>query len=244
MHSAFFLLVLATASGLVKALPAPDASLLTEYDLSTEPLNLTRTEKRYSIFSRSSYDGIVNNSCILAPESPKDNYVSGSPMKTDITSGQSGLPFTLDVAVMDVNSCEPVATMVEVWSSNARGDHGNFLRGATSSSQNGIAEFQTIFPGWSDGDGANHVNIAVHSTSDISSPTIHVGKLYFTDRWTDLIGKTSPYNENSNSRILNEDDPDFKDALAEGYSPVISIAPIEDDWVEGIVGIITVGVRL
>lgn len=105
---------------------------------------------------------------------------------------------------------------------NARGDHGDFLRGATSSSQNGIAEFQTIFPGWSDGDGANHVNIAVHSTSDISSPTIHVGKLYFTDRWTDLIGKTSPYNENSNSRILNEDDPDFKDALAEGYSPVIS----------------------
>lgn len=100
------------------------------------------------------------------------------------------------------------------------GNYGNFLRGATSSGSTGIAEFQTIFPGWSDG--ANHVNIAVHTSSSLSSPTTHVGKLYFTDRWTDLIGGTSPYNQNTHSRTLNQDDADYRNAMAKGYSPVVS----------------------
>jgi protocatechuate 3,4-dioxygenase beta subunit len=155
-------------------------------------------------------------------------------------SMDSGLTFVLDVGLMDITTCQPLAnTMVEIWSrmccsfstritlvisyshvANAMGNYGSFLRGATTSNSGGIAEFQTIFPGWSDG--ANHVNVAVHTSSSMSSSTTHVGKLYFTDQWTNLIGGTSPYTQNTHSRSLNDDDSDYKNAFSKGYSPVIS----------------------
>ena len=103
---------------------------------------------------------------------------------------------------------------------NALGEYGNFLRGSTTSNSGGIAEFQMIYPGWSSG--ANHVNIAVHTSSSMSSSTTHVGKLYFTDQWTNLIGGTSPYTQNTHSRIMNDADSDYKNALSQGYSPVVS----------------------
>jgi len=152
----------------------------------------------------------------------------------------SGLEFVLDVGLMDITTCKPLAnTMVEVWSgechlswpeiclrlsennpANALGEYGTFLRGAAPSNSGGIAEFQMIYPGWSSG--ANHVNIAVHTSSSMSSSTTHVGKLYFTDQWTNLIGNTSPYTQNSHFRTFNDDDADYQNALSKGYSPVIS----------------------
>jgi protocatechuate 3,4-dioxygenase beta subunit len=99
------------------------------------------------------------------------------------------------------------------------GVYGNFLRGATTTSSTGIAEFTTIFPGMSQG--ANHVNVAVHTSSSMSSSTTHVGKLYFENHWNDLILGTSAYTQNSNPKVVNENDADFTSAAKKGYSPVI-----------------------
>ncbi|KXN88878.1 hypothetical protein AN958_06748 [Leucoagaricus sp. SymC.cos] len=238
MITSFFVIVLAAGS-VVSGLPSGNAHALVPRDCSAEvsTFNAARAAKR-GLDSRSIWLGPQNTTCILAPESPKNNYVAGSPTRSDITSGQSGLPFVLDVGLMDVTTCTPLAnTMVEVWSANAMGNYGSFLRGGTTSNSGGIAEFQAIFPGWSDG--ANHVNIAVHTSSSMSSTTTHVGKLFFTDQWTNLIGGTSPYTQNTHSRILNSADSDYNNALSKGYSPVVSITSIHDDWPEGIVGIIS-----
>ncbi|KAJ3569721.1 hypothetical protein NP233_g4860 [Leucocoprinus birnbaumii] len=243
MISSLFVLALATAGSIVNAFPSGKATTHVPRDCSAEvgAFNAARAAKR-GLDARSIYLGPVNTTCILAPNSAKENYVSGSPVSANIAGGQTGLEFVLDVALMDITTCKPLPnTMVEVWSPNALGNYGSFLRGATTSNSGGVAEFQMIYPGWSSG--ANHVNVAVHTSSSMSSTTMHVGKLYFTDQWTTLIGGTSPYNQNTHARVMNNADADYKSALANGYSPVVSVGSIQDDWPEGVVGIVTVGVN-
>jgi len=243
MYSSLLVLAVAAVGSVVSGLPTGDTPALVPRDCSAEvaAYNVARAEKR-GLNSRSLWWSLQNTTCVLAPESPKDNYVSGMPVTSDIAGGQAGVAFTLDVGLMDITTCQPLAnTMVEVWSPNALGNYGNFLRGAAVSESNGIAEFQTIFPGWSDG--ANHFNIAVHTQTSLSSSVTHVGKLYFTDGWTNIVGMTSPYSQNTHARTTNLDDSNYRGALAKGYSPVVSVSSITDDWPEGVVGIITVGVN-
>ncbi|KAF9024142.1 aromatic compound dioxygenase [Hymenopellis radicata] len=164
-------------------------------------------------------------------------------MQQDVSDGQAGIAFTLDIGIMDTTSCQPLSgVLVELWSSNATGQYGSFLRGATTTASNGIAEFQTIFPGYAS-DGANHFSIAVHATSSMSSPVIHTGQLFFTDRWTDVVSMTADYQGNTNQRMVNSQDPNFAAANGGGYSAIVNVLSIYDDWPEGIIGDITVGVN-
>lgn len=118
--------------------------------------------------------------------------------------------FSVDYAYLTV---ENVANALGVYGSS-------FLRGAFTSATNGVAEFQTIFPGHTS-DGANHVNLMVHTSSSMSGSVSHVGQVFFTDRWTDVVGMTSPYDQNTNTRILNAQDPNYTAATAGGYNAIV-----------------------
>ncbi|SJL06056.1 uncharacterized protein ARMOST_09392 [Armillaria ostoyae] len=184
----------------------------------------------------------TSNACVLSPDVARTDYVANPPVRQDVTDGQVGIAFTLDITVMDVTTCKPFSNaMVELWSANAVGEYGDFLRGAFTTASNGVAEFQTIFPGYTS-DGANHMNIAVHQTSDISSPIIHTGELFFTDPWTNIIAMSTTYNQNTNTRIMDAQDPDYATANSNGNNAIISVTSIQDDWPTGIIGTITVGV--
>ncbi|KAF9451418.1 aromatic compound dioxygenase, partial [Macrolepiota fuliginosa MF-IS2] len=245
MHSSFVFLALASFGSIVNGLPAGNAPALVARDCSAEitAYNMARAEKR-GLDTRSLWLGLQNTTCILSPESPKDNYVAGSPVTSDITGGQTGIAFTLDVGLMDITTCKPLTnTMVEVWSPNALGSYGNsFLRGAFTSATNGVAEFQTIFPGFAS-DSANHINLMIHTNSSMSGTVSHVGQVFFTDRWTDVVGMTAPYNGNTNTRVLNAQDSNYALANSAGYNAVVDIESIHDDWPEGVIGYITVGVN-
>lgn len=144
----------------------------------------------------------------------------------------------LDVTVIDVTTCESMPNvMVEVWSckyeikrpkishyivtvlANAVGSYGSsFLRGAFTSARDGVAQFQTVFPGYTS-TGANHVNLMVHASDSMSGSTVsHVGQVFFTDRWTDVVSMTSPYNQNNNTRVCNSQDPNYAAATTGGYN--------------------------
>ncbi|KAL0063556.1 hypothetical protein AAF712_009565 [Marasmius tenuissimus] len=238
------LLALATiAFGLASA--APTQLVARDCSAEASAFNLARREKRGLVLDkRSIYQGLQNLTCVLAPDVAKVNYVANAPVRADITEGQAGLALTMDVGVMDVTTCQPMAnTMVELWGPNAVGNYGStFLRGSQPTSSTGIAEFQTVFPGFSS-DGANHLNVAVHSGSSLSSSTVHAGQVFFTDRWTELISTTAAYQGNTHSRVLNAQDPKFATANTQGYSAIVDIESIHDDWPEGVVGYITVGVN-
>jgi len=204
--------------------------------------NLARREKRGNV-KRTFYPNMLNLTCVLSPEAPRENYVANPPIRQDVTQGQIGVAFTLDIGIIDVTTCQPLPNaMVEMWSPNALGDYGTFLRGATTSSSAGIAEFQTIFPGYSS-DGANHISLLVHASSSTTSPVAHVGQLFFTDKWTTIIGKSAPYNTNTHTRTLDLDDSAYVSASNAGFYPVVDVEEIHDDWPEGIIGYITVGVN-
>ncbi|KAF8899108.1 Intradiol ring-cleavage dioxygenase [Infundibulicybe gibba] len=214
-------------------------------DCSSEisAFNLARREKRGHA-KRTYYSGLLNVTCILSPEAPRDNYVANPLVRQDVTDGQAGIALTLDVGILDVTTCKPLPNaMVEIWSPNAQGNYGSsFLRGAFTSSSNGIAEFQTVFPGFTSS-GANHINLMVHTSSALTSTVSHVGQVFFTDKWTTIIGMSSPYNTNTHARVTNLDDPVYASANSAGFYPVVDVESIHDDWPEGIIGYITVGVK-
>ncbi|KAJ7170210.1 aromatic compound dioxygenase [Mycena filopes] len=202
--------------------------------------------KRNGVSKRSFYPNMLNTTCVLAPETPSEDYVANPPVRVDVTENQIGVAFTVDIGVMDVTTCKPLTdVVVEIWSPNAVGQYGTtFLRGATTTGSNGIAEFQTIYPGYTS-DSANHLNILVRSSSSKTSSVVHFGRLFFSDAWSDIIDMytVDGYNKNTNTRVRNANDPVFKTANKNGFNSIIDVEEIHDDWPEGIIGYITVGVN-
>ncbi|KAF7333005.1 Extracellular dioxygenase [Mycena venus] len=232
---------LAVLCGIAAAVPTTHAPR----DCSAEVAryNMERRAAR-GLAKRTFYTSMLNLTCVNAPETVMEDYVANPLVRTDITEGQPGVAFTVDIGVMDTTTCKPLTgAMVELWGPNAVGEYGTtFLRGATPTASNGIAEFQTIFPGFTTGS-ANHLNILVHPTGSETSGVAHVGQLFFTDPWTDIISQYTNYNQNTNSRMKNAADPSFAAANKNGFNSIIDIEEIHDDWPEGIIGYITVGVN-
>lgn len=108
-----------------------------------------------------------NNSCILTPEVTQGPYwVQGELVREDVTEDQEGVALTLDIQIIDVNTCESVpAAWLEIWHCNSTGvysgvvanGNGNsddetnldntFLRGVQQADEEGVVRFETLFPG-------------------------------------------------------------------------------------------------
>ncbi|KAK7058525.1 hypothetical protein VNI00_002161 [Paramarasmius palmivorus] len=229
--------------GAVAALPTENTPSLVARDCSAEvqAFNLARREKR-SLDKRQGWPTLQNLTCVLAPEVPRNNWVANAPLRQDVREGQDGVDLLLDIGLMDVTTCQPLPNaMVEIWSPNLVGQYGDtFLRGAFAANSGGIAEFQTKFPGFTS-TGANHINIMVHPGSQ-SGSVAHVGQLFFTDRWTDIVSMYQGYAANTNTRIKNDQDTNYVAANKGGFKSLVDLVSIQDDWPEGMLGYITVGV--
>lgn len=108
-----------------------------------------------------------NGSCILVPEVTQGPYyVEGEYIRKNITENEEGVPLTIDIQVIDVNTCEPVPDVyIDYWHCNATGVYsgivasGNgdssdsvnvnttFLRGIAETDTEGVATFESIVPG-------------------------------------------------------------------------------------------------
>ncbi|KAF5365083.1 hypothetical protein D9758_010981 [Tetrapyrgos nigripes] len=225
------------------------ASPLERRDCSAQiaSYNLARRSARgIDVSKRSLYPTMPNQVCVLAPENQRQDWVqmNSSLVRTDITEGQPGILMLLDIGVLDITTCQPVTgAMVEVWHPNQVGDYGEtFLRGAFQTGSNGIVEFKTIYPG-QPADGANHVNLAVHTGSSMSSGVTHVGQAFFYDSWNHFVLMSEGYNTNSNPTVMNAVDPNYAAATSDGYNAIVDTLSIGDDWPSGIIGYITVGIN-
>lgn len=108
-----------------------------------------------------------NSSCILVPEVTQGPYyVSGEYIRENITETQEGVPLTMDIQIIDVNTCEAVPNVyIDFWHCNSTGVYsgivasGNgestdttnlnktFLRGIAATNYEGVATFESIVPG-------------------------------------------------------------------------------------------------
>ncbi|KAJ5476726.1 hypothetical protein N7475_002455 [Penicillium sp. IBT 31633x] len=75
------------------------------------------------------YDLIKNATNILTPETSNGPYVypQSQILRQDIREDQPGVPLSLEIGVIDIDTCEPLGeVLVDIWHCNATGSYSSF----------------------------------------------------------------------------------------------------------------------
>jgi protocatechuate 3,4-dioxygenase beta subunit len=177
--------------------------------------------------------------CILSPEVTEGPYyLDLDLMRSDITEGRFGLPFDLQIKVVDADSCVAIKDVaVDVWHCDAQGvysgvqgDDSTFLRGVQVTDGTGNAAFRTIFPGWYTGR-AVHIHLKV-----IQGGQTWNGQLFFDDATLEAAYVKEPYSSRGPADVPNSADGIF----GQTNGSTIVATGVADDRASGQV---TVGVE-
>lgn len=207
-----------------------------------------------------------NNSCILTPEVTQGPYwVQGELLREDITEDGEGVPLTLDIQIIDVNTCEPVPqAFLEIWHCNSTGvysgvvanGNGNsedttnldntFLRGIQQSDEDGVVTFQTLFPGHYTGR-ATHIHVmtsqdaTVNANETLSGGSVtHVGQMFFDQDLISQVETVEPYASNTQDITKNADDSILAEE-AGTVDPFIEYILLGEDVSDGVFGWLAFG---
>jgi protocatechuate 3,4-dioxygenase beta subunit len=199
----------------------------------------------------------ADNVCVLSPEVTEGPYwIANHLTRRDITDGRPGLPLALRVTVVDADTCKPIhGADVEIWHADAVGVYsgyiGNvppsgagghatpnnskrFLRGHQKSDSQGRVRFDTVYPGWYRGR-TPHIHMKVHAGGSV----VHTGQLFFPDRTSDAVYRTSAYRSHGQPDTTNREDSIY--AAAGGSRAKVKLTRRSGD--RGYKGRIAVGVR-
>ena len=140
--------------------------------------SLTWPVKASSSENEQGTQGLVkrNDDCPLSTELEEGPfYLSYNIIRNNIVEDRIGLPFQLQVTVLDASTCLPVQNAgVDIWHADANGmysgwaestverdlpdDATTFLRGIQITGSDGLAIFNSIIPGWVHGR-STHINV-------------------------------------------------------------------------------------
>lgn len=151
-------------------------------------------------------------SCILTPEMTEGPYyLAGERLRRNITEGRPGTRLDLRLQVVNATTCAPISgAVVDIWHADAGGVYSGFgsgtssrtfMRGVQKTDRNGVAVFQTVYPGWYMGRTV-HIHVKVH----VGGNVVHTGQLFFSDTLTDAVYKRSPYSRRPNRDVRNAQD--------------------------------------
>jgi protocatechuate 3,4-dioxygenase beta subunit len=180
--------------------------------------------------------------CTLVAEQEEGPYYINAPLvRQDIREGKVGVPLQLRVALVDAKRCSPLPNAaLDIWHCDATGvysgftvtgggfpggrgrrggppsaritDETRFLRGIQVTNKDGVAQFQTVYPGWYAGR-TIHVHIKVHLGGGMAGETYagghvcHTGQFFFPEDLTAQIAKLDPYISHSKvHRTLQSED--------------------------------------
>lgn len=93
-------------------------------------------------------------------------------------------------------------------------DKSTFLRGIQLTDANGLAEFDTIYPGWYEGR-AIHIHVKVHTRGTVHAQhyelgrVSHTGQIFFPEEVTELVAALAPYRNTVSQRLKQDDDDIF-----------------------------------
>jgi protocatechuate 3,4-dioxygenase beta subunit len=150
--------------------------------------------------------------CILTPEMTEGPYyLSGEKLRRNITEGRPGTRLDLRLQVVNAATCTPIGgAVVDIWHADAGGVYSGFgsgassrtfMRGVQKTDRNGVAVFQTVYPGWYTGRTV-HIHVKVH----VGGNVVHTGQLFFSDTLTDAVYKRSPYSRRPSRDVRNAQD--------------------------------------
>ncbi|KAJ4145841.1 hypothetical protein LMH87_004673 [Akanthomyces muscarius] len=212
-----------------------------------------------------------NGSCLLTPEVTQGPYyVGGESLRKDVTDSEPGIEITLDYQVIDVDTCEPVPNVyVEIWHCNSTGvysgvvangngdssDSSNLdnkaLRGIQATDTDGVAQFQSIFPGHYTGR-ATHIHVMVHTNATLyANETLgndvyasHVGQAFFDQDLIAAADEVAPYSTNEQTLTKNSADSILsEEAGTDGVDPFMNYVYLGEGLDEGLFAWLAFGIN-
>ncbi|KAI2630183.1 putative GPI anchored dioxygenase [Hypomontagnella submonticulosa] len=195
-----------------------------------------------------------NTSCVLTPDNANGPYfVYQEHIRSDVVEDTVGVPMHLEMQFIDVQTCEPaVGILIDTWSCNAtgaysgvsaRGEGGlgtTYLRGVQQADEDGVVNFDTIFPGHYQGR-ATHQHIIAHVGSEIlpnntytGGHVAHLSQLFFDQTLRDTIEAMAPYNTNKIPHTTNLRDWFTGYAATEKYDPFPNYITLGNSLADGL----------
>lgn len=165
--------------------------------------------------------------CVVRPEQTEGPYfiderLRRMDIRSDPTSGKVavGTPFAITFQVMHLKAgdCLPLPNaQIDIWHCDASGVYSDvqdpgfdttgqqFLRGYQMTDTQGIAQFQTIYPGWYP-IRTVHIHFKIRTASVARRSYEFTSQVYFPDDLTDRVHAALPYSSNGRRRIRNHHD--------------------------------------
>jgi protocatechuate 3,4-dioxygenase beta subunit len=196
--------------------------------------------------------GGTGSSCAITPSETEGPYPDKTGMlnnsaffRRDVTEGRPGLPVTLTLTIVNVNSnCAPVSNAsVEIWQCDASGHYSEyaqpgydgtgqtFLRGLQTTDANGQVTFTTIYPGWYGGR-ATHVHVDVFRGSSLVKTT----QIAFPEDVTRAVYVTGVYASKGQNSTTNSSDNVFSDGTQ------YEMAALSGNTTSGYTATLTIGI--
>ena len=160
--------------------------------------------------------GLVD--CVQTPSQTEGPYYFDTgELRRDITEGLPGTPLLVSLRLVEAGSCEPVAgATIDIWHTDVSGvysgypDQGDdttgetFLRGKQVTDVNGVAEFETIYPGWYP-TRAVHIHFMAYTDEE----HLVTSQFYFPDAVSEAVYQIEPYAARGPHPVTNDDDGIF-----------------------------------
>jgi hypothetical protein len=135
-------------------------------------------------------------------------------------------------------------------SSDASNINNTWLRGIQPTNDDGVAQFESLFPGHYTGR-ATHIHIMVHTnatlqaneTLGLDNYASHVGQAFFDQTLIAAVDEIAPYSSNTQPMTENADDSIMQEeAATEGVDPVVEYTLLGDSLEDGLFAWIAFGI--
>ena len=202
--------------------------------LSLVPVSYAATTPFWASQAAAEVGLIATNVCLVSPETTEGPYyIDPELIRTDITEGKLGAALTLTLQVVSSECAPLMGARVDAWHCDAEGNYSGFagqgsdtalgtagqtfLRGTQFTDMNGIAKFDTIYPGWYQGR-TTHIHFMIY----INDVTILTSQIFFPDEMNAAVfASMPPYNARSGSpETTNGNDGIAQDAGAGAIAAV------------------------